>query len=188
MQSSSKNLSNPAKISNRILAFLIDSTIVYLSMLLLKKVFSLENVSNNTISQIRDNINTGLFFSFYSIIFTGFIFKGQTIGKKIMNIVILKEDNEKVDLFTLLNREIFGKIFVERINLWILLILSNTSLLDTIISKGSSSPLYLIIWYILSLPWLMFISFAMMLHNKERLSIHDRLSKTKVVSMTTDSK
>lgn len=183
MQTYSKNMSNPAKNINRILAFLIDSIIVYLLVLLSKNFFMLENVSKNLMSQIRYNINISLFYSFYSTIFTAFIFRGQTIGKKIMNIVIIKENNEKIDFFTLLNREVFGKIFIERINLWILLILSNTSFLETIISKISSSIAFLILWYIISLPWLTFISFAMMLHNKEHLSIHDRTSKTKVVSV-----
>ncbi len=182
MQIKSGNLDNPAKVSNRILAFFIDSIIVYLLILLFKVLFSTENVSNNTMSQIKNNINTSLFLAFYSLLFSNFIFKGQTIGKKIMNIVIVKDHNEKVDLLTLLNREVFGKIFIERINLWILLILSNTSLLDKIIAEGSSSTLFLILWYILSLPWVMFVSFAMMINNKEHLSIHDKISKTKVVS------
>lgn len=182
MQIDSDKMATPAKISNRIFAFFMDSIIVYLLVLLFREIFTLENVSNNTMSQIKSNINTSLFFAFYSIIFSNFIFKGQTIGKKIMNIVIVKDQNEKVDFITLLNREIIGKVFIERINLWILFILSNTSLLENIISKGNNNPLFLIVWYLISLPWLMFVSFVMMLHTKEHLTIHDRISKTKVVS------
>ncbi|MDF2673829.1 MAG: hypothetical protein K0R09_2094 [Clostridiales bacterium] len=183
MQIESQNIATPAKILNRIFAFFIDSIIVYLLVLLIKEFFSLENVSNSTMSQIKNDINTSLFFAFYSIIFSSFIFKGQTIGKKIMHIIIVKEQNDKIDFLTLLNREILGKIFIERINLWILLILSNTNLLENITSKGNN-PLFLVVWYIISLPLVMFVSFVMMLHTKEHLTIHDRISKTKVVSYT----
>lgn len=183
LQTKEINLNSPAKNSSRIAAFLIDSILVYSLILLLRRLLALENVSNAMVSQIKNNINTNLLFSFYSIVFSNFIFKGQTIGKKIMKITVLKEQYEKIDIISLLNREIFGKIFIERINLWILLILSHTSLLDTLLLRVGDNVLYLILWYIISLPWVLFISFAMMINNKEHLSLHDRLSKTRVVSI-----
>jgi uncharacterized RDD family membrane protein YckC len=182
MQNENSISTIPAKIPSRIIAFLIDSIIVLLLITLFRRIIPGENVSTNTLTQIKSNINTSLIFSFYSIIFTNYIFKGQTIGKKLMGIRIITEGRDKIDLMTLLNREILGKVFIERINLWILLILSHTSILDNIMSSAVKSSSSLILWYVLSLPWVMFLSFAMMMNNKEHISIHDKVSRTRVVS------
>jgi uncharacterized RDD family membrane protein YckC len=172
----------PAKIPARIIAFIVDSMLILLLITLFKKINPHENVSTNTLNQIKSNINISLVFSFYSLIFTNYIFKGQTIGKKLMGIRIITEGSDKVDLMTLLNREILGKVFIERINLWILLILSQTRFLDNIMSKAVNSSNSLILWYVLSLPWVMFLSFAMMVNNKEHISLHDKVARTRVVS------
>jgi uncharacterized RDD family membrane protein YckC len=182
MQNQNNTSTVPAKIPARIIAFLIDSLIVLVLIYLLRKITPSENVYTNTLIQIKKSINTSLVFSFYSLIFTNYIFKGQTIGKKLMGIRIVTAGSNKIDLMTLLNREILGKVFIERINLWILFILSQASILDNIMSKAVNTTSSLILWYVLSMPWVMFLSFAMMVNNKEHISLHDRVAGTRVVS------
>lgn len=168
-----------ARISKRILAFLIDTFLIYVFVYIFSIAFSYRPESIEM--QVKDSIIKGLILSFYSIIFSNFIFNGQTIGKRLMKIRMVRSNENQLDLMSLLNREILGKVFIERINLWILLILLQTNLLDPLLNHIGNHPLYLILWYLLSLPWITFLSFAMVVNSKERLSLHDLISKTKVV-------
>ncbi|MDP4147351.1 MAG: RDD family protein [Bacillota bacterium] len=170
-----------AKISKRIIAFVIDTLLIYLIAYLFRKSFLYNAEALDIDMQIKESIINGILISFYSIIFSNFIFKGQTIGKKIMKIQMICSNDEKIDLMSLLNREILGKVFIERLNLWILLILFHTGLLDNILINISKNLLYLMIWYLISLPWVMFLSFLMLVNSKEHLSLHDLISKTKVI-------
>lgn len=172
-----------ANVSSRIIAFLIDSIIVFLIFAVLDKAIFKFNLTDNLTNQINDSLNKGLFFAFYYVLFAAFIFKGQSIGKKIMNIKIVRENSEGIDLMTLLNREVLCRVFVERINLWILLLLSYTGILQRLVEGINSRHISIIIWYLISLPWFMFVSFIMMVNSSEHLSLHDRISKTKVISL-----
>lgn len=179
----SKNTSGtPAGVEKRIAAFFIDIFIVYIFIALFSKILpNISSVREET-SKIRESINNGILLGFYYIIFSSFIFKGQSIGKKVMNIKVVKENDENIDLLVLLNREILAKIFIEKANLWMLLIMSETGILQKIISQINSKNISSLIWYLISLPWIMFISFAMMVNNKDHESLHDIISKAKVVN------
>jgi len=165
-----------AKLYKRIIAFIIDTLLIYMVVYFFRKAFLSTGPEIETGMQIRDGIMNGLLLSFYSI-----LFKGQTIGKRMMKIQIVCSNDERLDLMSLLNREIFGKVFIERMNLWILLLLSYTGYLETILDKVVDEPLYLIIWYLVSLPWIMFLSFTMLVNSKGQLSLHDQISGTRVI-------
>jgi uncharacterized RDD family membrane protein YckC len=164
-----------AKLPKRILAFLIDTLLIYFILYLFRKAF-LSSSELDLGIQIKNSIMSGLLLSFYSI-----LLKGQTIGKRIMKIELISKNDQKLDLMTLLNREIFGKVFIERANLWILLILFYSGILDNILVNGVENPIYLVLWYLISLPWLMFLSFAMLVNSNGRNSLHDLVSGTKVI-------
>lgn len=164
-----------AKLSKRILAFMIDTLLIYLILYLFRKAF-LSYSEVDLEMQIKNSIMNGLLLSFYSI-----LLKGQTIGKRLMRIELLGNNEQKLDIMSLLNREIFGKVFIERINLWILLILFYSGLIDKILVNMVDHPMYLILWYLISLPWIIFLSFTMLVNSKEHQSLHDLISGTKVV-------
>ncbi|WML48312.1 RDD family protein [Neobacillus sp. PS3-34] len=170
-----------AKVSKRIIAYMIDTLLIYLLVFFFRKAFLYNVAALDVEMQIKNSIINGILFSFYSIIFSNFIFKGQTIGKKIMKIHMICSNDERLDLMSLLNREILGKVFIEKINLWILLILLPTGLLDNLLININKSPMYFILWYLISLPWVMFLSFTMLVNSTKHLSLHDLVSKTKVV-------
>jgi uncharacterized RDD family membrane protein YckC len=164
-----------AKLPKRILAFLIDTLLIYFILYLFRKAF-LSYSELDIGMQIKNSIMSGLLLSFYSI-----LMKGQTIGKRIMKIELINKNDQKLDLMTLLNREILGKVFIERANLWIILILFYTGVLDSILENGIENPMFLILWYLISLPWFMFLSFAMLVNSNGRNSLHDHVSGTKVI-------
>jgi uncharacterized RDD family membrane protein YckC len=164
-----------AKLPKRILAFLIDVLLIYFILYLFRKAF-LSSSELDLGMQIKNSIMSGLLLSFYSI-----LMKGQTIGKRIMKIELISKNDHKLDLMTLLNREVLGKVFIERANLWIILILFYTGVLDSIQENGIENPMFLILWYLISLPWLMFLSFAMLVNSNGRNSLHDLVSGTKVI-------
>lgn len=174
---------NAANVSARIAAFFIDSVIVFFLVTILDKTIFKVNLTDNLTNQIKDSINKGIFFSFYYVIFANFIFKGKSIGKLFMNIKIVKENNEEIDLLTLLNREILCRVFIERINLWILLALSYTGILQHLISGINSKTISPLIWYLISIPWVMLISLIMMIRSDDHLSLHDVIAKTKVIAL-----
>jgi uncharacterized RDD family membrane protein YckC len=169
-----------AKLTKRIAAFFIDTILVYIVVYLFRKAF-LDTPDIEVEMQLKSSIMNGLFLSFYSI-----LFKGQTIGKRIMKIKLISVHTHHLDVMTLLNREILGKIFIERANLWILLILFYTGVLDHILANSVSNPMFLVLWYFLSLPWLMFLSFTMLVNSKEKKSLHDLLSGTTVIEKQSD--
>ncbi|HLO13110.1 MAG TPA: RDD family protein [Pseudoneobacillus sp.] len=171
-----------AKLSKRIVAFMIDTLLIYFLLYLFRKAF-LSSPEIEIETQIKNSIMNGLFLSFYSI-----LLRGQTIGKRIMKIELLGINDQKLDLMSLLNREIFGKVFMEKINLWILLILFYTGSLDTILVNVVDHPMYLILWYVISLPWVMFLSFTMLVNSKEHQSLHDIISGTKVIEKEYEKK
>ncbi|MHC0037084.1 RDD family protein [Pseudoneobacillus sp. C159] len=164
-----------AKLSKRILAFLIDTLLIYFILYLFRKAFLSPSELDLEI-QIKNSIMSGILLSFYSI-----LMNGRTIGKRILKIEIISKNDQKLDLMTLLNREIMGKVFIERANLWIILILFYTGVLDNILDNGIKNPIILILWYLISLPWLMFLSFAILVNSNGRTSLHDLVSGTKVI-------
>ncbi len=105
----------------------------------------------------------------YFGIFTYFN-KGQTLGKKLMKIKVVNKDDTRVSFKNLFIREIilFG-LYADILNL-LLLNLSNhnTYLISNIIISSLASDITL-------------IAYILAIFKKDKLGLHDILSKTKVV-------
>ncbi|MEG1501375.1 MAG: RDD family protein, partial [Clostridiales bacterium] len=94
-----------------------------------------------------------------------FIMNGQTLGKKMMGLKIVSLTTEDGKLLPneMLLREVIGKIFIEKANLWITFVLVSTGLQDAlyaVVPGVVSTTLH----YIFSVPWLMLISFSMVMN------------------------
>ena len=112
---------------------------------------------------------------FYYIVIPTYLWKGQTIGKKIFGLKIVKNNEINIDLKTLLIRNGVGLILIEgtfyscSIYFWELI---------NIIFEASIASFALSILGIVS-----FISMFMSLLNSNHRMLHDYLSKTSVVTV-----
>lgn len=94
-----------ASFPRRALAFWLDIILVSLLDLFLLKVLRLEILQ----PILADNsFYLGLTASLYFIIFTRYY--GQTLGKKIMRIKVVRKDGRALDWETVMVRELFGRI------------------------------------------------------------------------------
>lgn len=126
-------------------------------------IISYEIDKNNIIYTIVNVIFVMIYF-----IIMPFIFNGQTIGKKIMKIKLVKEDKLTITSLVIRNLIINGLGYM---------------LLSLILIHISKPYSYFIITTILSLIQLTLIIIILigLIKNNNNLILHDRLSKTKVV-------
>ncbi|VYU14857.1 RDD family protein [Clostridium paraputrificum] len=116
----------------------------------------------------------GLLFSIIYLIYFPYKNNGQTLGKKILKLKIIKSDNNKLDLKTLFIRNGVGLILIEgtfytcSIYFWELI---------NLISSSSISSAALSILGIIS-----FSSLAVSLITNDHKMIHDFIAKTNVIS------
>lgn len=101
-------------------------------------------------------------------------YKGQTLGKRICKIKIVKEDNSDVDLKTMLIRQLLGIIVIEGSmytvsSIWHQLVLITTGI--EIITPLKYIGIALV-----------GISSLLILFHSDHKAIHDYLAKTKVIS------
>lgn len=115
-----------------------------------------------------------LFSLIYFVIIPWKLWKGQTPGKRMFNIKIVKNNDDDVDLKTLLLRQIVGMVLLESV----LFTTSNYILkLLTLVSgeiKFMQYPYY--VGLIITL-----ISFLLVGFSRSRRAIHDYLGNTKVI-------
>lgn len=117
----------------------------------------------------------GLLFSLLYLVYFPYKHNGQTIGKKIFSLKIIKNNQKQIDLKTLLMRNGIGLIVIEgafyscSIYFWELIdILSSASIATTALSL---------------LSFISFISIMISLFNSKHQMLHDYLSKTYVVAI-----
>lgn len=112
-----------ARCRHRILAFIIDNLIVSLMCLLINirtmilVIGILKNEeSPDMVYLVFQLLITGgiiiLIAGFYYL-FIPMIFRGQTLGKKVMEIKIVKEDGNDIDFTSLFLREMVGRIIID---------------------------------------------------------------------------
>lgn len=105
----------------------------------------------------------------YFIIF-GYLNKGQTIGKKLCKIKVVKEDNDIPSVWNMIVRS----LFIYGITTLLFSVLFVCILDAMIFTIG-----YLIVTYVEAI--LMIISFFMVLYKKDGRGLHDIIARTKVI-------
>lgn len=111
-----------AKVRHRVMAALLDFIIVgtFLAIISVGKIPFLVSMINGgehvvTTKFVVDTFRYGILYSFFLILYyiiVPLFSKGQTIGKKVFKLQIVREDNEKLDSKTLFYREGVGRILI----------------------------------------------------------------------------
>lgn len=114
-----------------------------------------------------------VFAIFYFVIVPTYIYPGQTVGKRICKIMIVKNDNEQVTIKNMLLRQLLGIIVIEGVlvsasAIWheIITIITQTNFVTPLMYAG----------FVISA-----ISILLYLFKGEHRALHDYLGNTKVV-------
>jgi uncharacterized RDD family membrane protein YckC len=156
----------PASRTRRFFANLLDGIIVGLSSALIYFIYYLitgKYISVSSYSSIYDVKFTKLYaiyllidliliFIFFTLI-PNYVWKGQTIMKKLFGIAVVKEDDSEVDLSTLLLRNLIWFINVP--------------------------PIPVIKYFI----QLVVLIDALLIFGEDKRTLHDRIAKTKVIEV-----
>lgn len=123
-----------AKVRHRIMASLLDLAIVFgmlvlLSLIKLPFLISMLNASEHVVSTklLVDLFRWGVLFAIILVVYYAgipILLKGQTIGKKIFKLQIVKEDGSPVGYKTMFYRECIGRIFIDFASLGLTVIAS----------------------------------------------------------------
>ena len=111
-----------ARVRHRVMAALLDLVIVcsFLAIITVGKIPFLVSMIYGgehvvTTKFVVDTFRYGILYSFFLIVYYIIIplfFHGQTIGKKVFKLQVVREDNEKLDSKTLFYREGVGRILI----------------------------------------------------------------------------
>lgn len=170
--------------SKRLFAYLIDHTILvllysipikYIYSVITKKIENKITLDMFELPYALMVFGICLLISFYYLIYLP-VYKhsGKTIGKRILGIKVVKEDDSNLDLRTMLIREGIGVILLEGATYPISGYIY--SLLGILINKNIEKNL------IYAFGVITIISIVYALFNKDHAMFHDRLAKTKVIS------
>lgn len=111
-----------ARVRHRVMAALLDFVIVgtFLALITVGKIPFLVSMIKGgehvvTTKFVVDTFRYGIMYTFFLILYyiiVPLFSKGQTIGKKVFKLQIVKEDNEALDSKTLFYREGVGRILI----------------------------------------------------------------------------
>lgn len=168
----------------RLIAYFIDWYIIsILTILPINLIYSLtfqtknfdSTISNLPVFQAIIAFSLGLILSVLYLIYFPYKHNGQTLGKKIFGLRIIKNNHETLDFKTLLIRNGLGLILIEgtfyscSIYFWELInIVSSLSISSTMLS-------------ILGL--ISFVSMTLCLFTSNHQMLHDMISKTQVIAI-----
>ncbi|MEG1875319.1 MAG: RDD family protein [Angelakisella sp.] len=183
MAKKATDVTEQGHLSQRLIAYTFDVVVVFVAIELLCAVLGIKRSELTTTKQLQLDITSNVLFACYSFILPYFIMNGQTLGKKMMGLKIVSLTTEDGKLLPneMLLREVIGKVFIEKANLWITFVLVSTGLQDAlyaVVPGVVSTTLH----YIFSVPWLMLVSFSMVMNRRDHCAIHDLLGHTRVVS------
>lgn len=183
MEENRKNQKQPKHLTQRIFAYLIDLMLVFFVVEILCAMLGIQRTELPIADQLKMDITSNVVFVLYSFLFTAVFTKGQTVGKILMHLQVVSNGSESLPFKSeLLFREVVGKLFVERINLWISLIMVSTGLQDKLFAAINNGFLNTTLYYLMILPWPMLVSFSMVVNRADHRSLHDLLANTSVVT------
>lgn len=129
------------------------------------------------------DLNIAIFLGVFAIV-TGiiyyamipvFIFKGQSLGKRLLKIKVVKQDKSEIDAKTIFIREILGSTVFEGGIVTTAIYLRQ--LVQLFVPFNIFKP-WTYLAYIITI-----ISIAIAYFNKESLTIHDKIAKTKIIKI-----
>ncbi len=181
-------------LTKRFVAYIIDwfvgSLFISFPMVMyyLYRTNDVDNVSNVNIDMINNEFGISITIVVGIIsLFLGAVYyfiiplknKGKTLGKAAFDFKIVKQNGSDVDFKTLFIRQIVVYLFLE-----VYLLSMGPLLLHLIeLSANINLSFYFLITLIISI-----ISCLMVTFGKNRLAIHDRITKTRVVSIKNTKK
>lgn len=146
--------------------------------------FNKEGYIDTTDFQLANyDLNVAIFLGMFAIL-TGiiyyvvtpmFIFKGQTLGKKLFKIKVVKQDNSEVDAKTILIREVLGSTLFEGGIVTTAIYLRQ--LVQLFVPFNIFKP-WTYLAYIITI-----ISIGIAYFNKDSLTIHDKIAKTILIKV-----
>lgn len=171
-----------APVTKRFISYLIDWYVGALCTAIPISIIS-QKLTNTMLNQnivefqqpygIIAGILAVLFAIFYFVIVPTYVYPGQTIGKRICKIMIVKNDNEQVTIKNMLLRQLLGIIVIEGVlvsasAIWheIITIITQTNFVTPLMYAG----------FVISA-----ISILLYLFKGEHRALHDYLGNTKVV-------
>lgn len=113
----------------------------------------------------------------YYVIIPLMVNKGQTIGKRICHIKIVKSDGKDVGLKELLLREVLGAIVIEGV------LYSASTILHQVLQIGLGISLVKPMMYV-GFVITIVSAILCLVNKKEHLALHDYLARTKVVDFS----
>lgn len=116
-----------------------------------------------------------IFASAYYWIIPTYCYKGQTLGKKLVGIKIVSENNNEVSVGNIFKREILGVMLVEGG------LICSSDYLRQIVQMNSSNTMYTLLGLVATM--ITAISIIMLFTNSESKMLHDLIGKTKVVEV-----
>ena len=140
-----------AKVRHRIMAALLDIAVIIAFLLvitILKLPFTISmfaNVENvTTLKFVLDVFRWGVLVAILLLVYyivVPLLLEGQTLGKKVFKLKIVKDNDEKINSSTMFYREGIGKIFVSFASLGITVIVSVIIMILREDNKGLSDIL-----------------------------------------------
>lgn len=115
-----------------------------------------------------------IFYIGYYVVLELFVYKGQTFGKRIMKLKVVKEDGSDIDFWTIIKREAIGAMLIEGY------IANSSSYLRQIISIGTGIDIMDIAVYLFGI--ISAVSILMGMASTRRRMLHDHIAGTCEIS------
>lgn len=164
----------------RIAAFFIDLLLFTAFATWLRSLLSVNILELPLIEQLKQDATNAILFAICLTLFQSVFFNGASIGKKIFGLKVYLSNGNKANFYSIVNREFIGRLLLEKANIWLVLILAYTGIIQHILNIPTGTVRSLL-YYAIILPWPMFFSFIYMLNDPMHRSLHDIIAGTQVV-------
>ncbi len=156
-------------------AYILDAFLVYVMVQAMKKA-----VPDMPGALAGSMLFQNVIFALYAIIFT-VLLRGRTFGKVMFRLRVVGPDGSRAPFGSILIREFTGRFLFEASNLILLAVMKYLGALEGFLEYCSSFPGGIVLYYLVSLPWILVISFSRVMLLRDHLAIHDQISGTKVI-------